>query len=110
MEQCYSMSCINTTVLLDHVNKLIALLNTRVEMDVMIILVMYGSGLYIRTGSQLKLVSNTENSCLFLGFCEDLKVAINSLKTRHPIFKMEHADHKLVLRQPFLNLIKFNQG
>ncbi len=68
------------------------------------------SGLYIRTGPQLKLVSHTGNNCPFFGLCEDVKVAISSLKTRHLVFVMDQADHELVLGQLFLNSIKFNQG
>lgn len=36
-------------------------------------------------------------------------MAVGGLKTRHPIFVVEHGDHDLVLGQPFLNAVKFSQ-
>ncbi len=109
IEQWYSMGCFRTKVRLDDANKLTSLLDARAEINVMTKSVMDGSGLCIRTDPQLKLVSYTRHSRIFLGLCEDVKVAIGSLKTRYPIFVVGKADHELVLGQPSLNLIKFTQ-
>ncbi len=80
------MGCFRTKVCLDDINKFTALLDTRVEINNMIKSVMNGSGLGMRTSSRLKLVSYTWHIRLFFGFCEDLELAIGSLKTCHPIF------------------------
>ena len=47
---------------------------------------MEDAGLAIRRGPKLELVSHTGPSRYFLGFYEDVEVAIEGLKTRHPIF------------------------
>ena len=63
----------------------------------------------MRRGPKLELVSHTGHRRHFLGFCKDIEVTIQGLKTRHPIFIVEYRDHDLVLGQPFLNLVKFSQ-
>ena len=62
----------------------------------------------MRKRLKLELVSHTSHSRSFLGFSEDVEVAIKKLKTRHPIFVLEAGDHDLVLGQSFLNFVKFS--
>ena len=105
----YSISSPKMKIRLEDGSKVTALLDTGVEINVMTREVMEDAGLAIRKGLKLELVSHTGHSQPFLGLCEDVEVAIGGLKTRHPIFVMEHGDHDLVLGQPFLHTLKFWQ-
>ena len=105
----YSMGSPKARVRLEDGSKVTALLDTGAEINVMTREVMEDAGLAMRRGPKLELVSHTGHSRPFLGLCEDVEVAIGGLKTRHPIFVVEHGDHDLVLGQPFLNSVKFSQ-
>ena len=86
-------------VRLEDGSKVTALLDTGAEINVMTREVMEDAGLAMRRGPKLELVSHTGHSRHFFGLCEDVEVAIGELKTRHPIFVVEHEDHDLVLGQ-----------
>ena len=105
----YFMGSPKARVRLEDGSKVTALLDTGAEINVMTREVMEDAGLAMRRGPKLELVSHTGHSRPFLGLCEDVEVAIGGLKTRHPIFVVEHGDHDLVLGQPFLNSVKFSQ-
>lgn len=105
----YSMGSPKAKVRLEDGSKITALLDTGAEINVMTREIMEDTGLAMRQGPKLELVSHTGHSRPFLGLCEDVEVAIGGLKTRHPIFVVEHGDHDLVLGQPFLNMVKFSQ-
>ncbi|MCJ1347605.1 hypothetical protein MMC31_005833, partial [Peltigera leucophlebia] len=105
----HSMGSPKIKVRLEDGPKVRALLDTGAEINVMTSEVMEDAGLAMRKGPKLELVSHTGHSRPFLGLCEDVEVAIGGLKTRHPIFVVEHGDHDLVLGQPFLNTVKFRQ-
>ena len=105
----YSMKFLKAEVGLENSSKVTVFFNTGAEINVMTREVMENAGLAMRRSPKLELVSHTIHSCSFLGLCEDVEVAIRRLKTRHPIFVIEHGDHDLVLGQPFLNLVKFSQ-
>lgn len=51
----------------------------------------------IQYDPKLELVSHTRHSRAFLSLCEDIKVAIGGLETRHTIFVIEYKDYDLVL-------------
>ena len=89
--------------------KVIALLDTGTEINIMIRELMEEANLAMRKGPKLELVSYTGHSQLFLGLCENVEVVIGGLKIRHSIFGLEARDHDLVLSQPFLNSMKFSQ-
>ena len=86
-----------------------ALLDTGAEINLMTRKVMKDANLAMKQGPKLKLVSYTSHNRPFLDLCKDVEVAIEGLKTRHPIFVVETNDHNLVLGQPFLNSVKFSQ-
>ena len=65
--------------------------------------------LALRQRLKLELVLHMRYSCFFFGLCNDIEVAIEELKIRHPIFVFEARDYDLVLGQLFLNSIKFIQ-
>lgn len=58
---------------------------------------MENARLSMRQRLKLELVSHIGQSRLFLGLCEDVEVAIDSLKIRYTIFVIETRDHDLVL-------------
>ncbi|MCJ1349183.1 hypothetical protein MMC31_007419 [Peltigera leucophlebia] len=93
----YSMGSPKIKVRLEDGPKVRALLNTGAEINVMTREVMEDAGLAMRKGPKLELVSHTGHSRPFLGLCEDVEVAIGGLKTRHPIFVVEHGDRMPVL-------------
>lgn len=96
-------------VRLEDGSKVTALLDTSAEINVMTRELIEDANLAIRQGPKLELVLHMGHSCPFLGFCEDVELAIGGFKTRHPIFVVETGDHDLVLSQPFLNFVKFSQ-
>lgn len=55
------------------------------------------ANLVIRQEPMLKFVSYTGHNRSFLLLSKDVKVAINGLKTRHPIFLFRIGDHNFVL-------------
>lgn len=96
-------------VRLEDGTKVTALLDTSAEINVMTCEAMEDAGLAMQRGPKLELVSHISHSRLFLGLCENVEVVIGRLKTRHPIFVVEHRDYDLVLGQLFLNSVKFSQ-
>lgn len=64
--------------------------------------------LTMQRGPKLELISYTNYSRPFLILCKDIEVVIGGFKTRYPIFVVETRDYNLVLRQPFLNSVKFS--
>lgn len=67
------------------------------------------ANLVIRLEPWLELASCLSYSQTFLSLCKDIKVVVGCLKIMRFIFELEVRDHNFVLRQLFLNLIKFNQ-
>ena len=107
--QWYTIGCLKTRVRLKDSAKVLALLDTNAEINLMTKAVMEEAGLAIRSGSRLELISHTGHFQSFLGLFEDVEVAVGGLKTRHPIFVMEKAEHDLILGQPCLTNVKFTQ-
>ncbi len=105
----YFMGFLKSIIRLENGFKIIALLDTGAEINIMTRKVMENAGLAIRRSPKIELVSHTGYSRLFLGLCEDIEVAIRGLKIRYPIFVIEYEDHDLVLDQLFLNSVQFSQ-
>lgn len=89
--------------------KITALFDTGAEINIMTKKIMEDAGLAMEQGPTLELVSLTDHSWLFPGFCEDIEVVVKGLKIKHLIFVVKYRDNNLVFRQPFLNAIKFYQ-
>lgn len=85
--------------------RIIALLDTIAEINIMTREIIEDIGLAMHRGSKFELVSHTDHSYLFAGFCKDTKVTTRGLKTKHLIFVIEHGNYNLVLGQLFLNLV-----
>lgn len=90
-------------------SKLTALLNTDIEINVIIRELMEDTNLAMRQRPKLKLISYKGHSWLFLGLCKDIEIAIRRLKISYPIFVIETRNYDLVLGQLFLNSVKFCQ-
>ena len=88
--------------------KVMALLDTGAEINVMTRELMEEANLAMRKGPKLELILHMSHNQPFLRLCEDVEVAIEGLKTRHPIFVVKAEDHDLVLGQLFLNSMKFS--
>lgn len=82
-------------------SKVTALLDTGIKINVMIRKLIKDVNLAIKQGPKLELVFYTGHNHFFLGFCEDVEVAIKGLKTRHQIFVLKAGDYDLVLGQLF---------
>lgn len=94
----YSMGSPKTTVRLEGGLKVLALPDPGAEINVIMREVMEDVGLAIRHGSRLELVSHTGHSRPFFGLYEDIEVVVGGLKTRHPIFVVEHGDPQSCVR------------
>lgn len=103
------MSSLKIKIRLEDGPKVTAPLNTGAEINVVTKEVIKDAGLTIKKSPKLELVSHIRHSCPFLGLCKDVEITIGGLQTKHPIFVIEHGDHDLVLGQPFLNIVKFQQ-
>ena len=89
--------------------KVMALLDTGAKMYIMTKELIKKINLAMRKKLKLEFVSHTGYSRFFLGLCEDVEIAIEGLKTRHPIFIVKARGHNFSLGQPFLNFMKFSQ-
>lgn len=89
--------------------KVIALLDTNVDINIMTRELMEDVNLAMRQGDKLELIPHTGHNQHFFCLCENIEIAIRGLKTRHPIFVIEVGDYDLVLSQLFLNSVKFSQ-
>lgn len=79
-----------------------------VEINIIIGKVIENVGLAMWQGPKLELVSHTNYSYTFLGLYKNVKVVLERLKMRHPIFVIKYGNHNLVLGNFFLNLVKFS--
>ncbi len=70
---------------------------------------MEDANLTMRRGPKLELVSHTGHIRPLISICENFEVGVGGLKTKLPVFVVEACDHDLILGQPFLNSVKFNQ-
>lgn len=89
-------------------SKVLVLLDTGAETNIIIKKSMQNTRLAMTQDACLELVSYTGHSQLLLDLCKDVKVVVNGLKIRHSIFVIEHKNHNLILRQSFLNSVKFS--
>lgn len=105
----YSIGSLKAKIRLENGFKIIALLNTRAEINLIIKELIKNAGLAMRCGAKLELVFHTDHSHSFPSLCEDVEVAIEDLKIRYPIFVIETGNHDLIFGQSFLNLVKFSQ-
>jgi hypothetical protein len=107
-ERWYSCGSPKVKVILNDMVKTMALLDSGAEINVMTRRLMNMVGIAMRPGPRLKLISHTGHDMDFDGVCDDVEVNIGGLRTLHHIFVVPHADHQLVLGQPFLMDVSIN--
>jgi hypothetical protein len=77
-------------------------MNSEAKINVMIKRLMNKTKIIMRFESRLRLISHIEHDMNFDEMCDDVKLNVEELKTRHHIFVIVHADHQLVFDQFFL--------
>ena len=88
--------------------RLIALLNSSAEINVMIRRLMNATSIAMRSDFRLRLISHTRHNMNFDDVCTNIEVDINDLRIVHHIFVVTHVDHQLILRQSFLIDVSVN--
>ncbi len=77
-------------------------MNSKTKINVMIKKLMNKTKIIMRFKSRFHLIFHIEHDMNFDEVCDDVKLNIERLKTRHYIFVIVHANHQLVLDQFFL--------
>jgi hypothetical protein len=77
-------------------------MNSKAEINVMIKRLMNKTRIIMRFESRFRLISHIDHDINFDEICNDVKLNIEKLKTRHHIFVIVHANHQLVFDQFFL--------
>jgi hypothetical protein len=77
-------------------------MNSKTKINVMIKKLMNKTKIIIRFESWLRLIFHIEHDMNFDEICDDVKLNIKELKTRHYIFVIFNANHQLILHQFFL--------
>jgi hypothetical protein len=75
----------------------VALLNTEVEINVMIEKMMHKEDLSMRSLSVLNLIFHIDYQQKFLDVCEDVKISIENFIIKHHIFVIAKVDYVLIL-------------
>jgi hypothetical protein len=78
------------------------LLNSKAKINVMIKKLMNKTRIIMRFESRFRLIFHIDHDMNFDEICDDVKLNIEKLKTRHYIFVIVHANHQFVLDQFFL--------
>ena len=104
------MRSVKAKVRLQDRSKVTTLLDTSIEMNVMIRELNENANLSRRQKLKLELISHITHSCSFIvDLYKDMEVAIEGLTIKNTIFVIKTGDYDLVLDQSFLNFVKFNQ-
>ncbi len=82
------------------------LMNFDVKINVMTRRLMNKIDITMRSDLRLRLIFYIEHDMTFDDVCDDVKLNIKKMKTRHHVFVIVHVNHQLVLKQSFL--IDFN--
>lgn len=93
----YSIGSQKAKVRIENGSKISFLLHTSVEIIVITQKYIEDMGLAMRRARKLDLMSHTDHSRSFFGLCSEIEVGIRGLRTRHPIFVVNHGDYNLVL-------------
>ncbi len=101
-EQWYVCKSFKTKIIIESVVKITKLMNSKAKINVMIKRLMNKTKIIMRFESQFRLISHIDHDMNFDEICDDVKLNIERLKTRHHIFVIAHANHQLVLDQFFL--------
>ncbi len=77
-------------------------MNSKAKINVMIKRLMNKTKIIMRFESRFRLIFHIDHDMNFDEICDDVKLNIERLKTRHHIFVIIHANHQLIFDQFFL--------
>jgi hypothetical protein len=92
-KQWYVYEFFKAKIIIKNVVKIIELMNSKAEINVMIKKLMNKTKIIIRFESRLRLIFYIEHDVNFDEVCDDVELNIEELKTRHHIFVIAHANH-----------------
>jgi hypothetical protein len=101
-KQWYVYEFSQTKIIVENVIKIIEFMNSKTKINVMIKKLMNKTKIIIRFKFRFRLIFHIEHDMNFDEVCDDVKLNIEKLKTRHHIFVIVYADHQLVFDQFFL--------
>jgi heme/copper-type cytochrome/quinol oxidase subunit 4 len=101
-KQWYVYEFFKTKIIIKNVVKIIELMNSKAKINVMIKRLMNKMKIIMHFKSRFRLIFHIEHDMNFDEICDEVKLNIEELKTRHHIFVIAHANHQLVLDQLFL--------
>ncbi len=107
-KQWYVCEFSKAKIIIEDVVKIIELMNSKTEINVMIKRLMNKTKIIMRFESRLRLISHIEHDMNFDEICDDVELNIEKLKTRHHIFVVAYANHQLVFDQFFLTDLSAN--
>jgi hypothetical protein len=100
-KQWYVCEFFKTKIIIENVVKIIELMKSKAEINVMIKRLMNKTRIIMRFESRLCLIFHIDHDMNFdeicNDVCNDVKLDIEKLKTRHHIFVIVYADHQFVL-------------
>lgn len=105
----FAMGCLTAQVALDKTYKLLALLESGSQVNIMNKSIILRAELAMRPGSKVRFLYHNRSSVAFLRICENVEIDIGGLIMVCSIFVVEKASHALVLGQPFLVKTRFQQ-
>jgi hypothetical protein len=101
-KQWYVYEFLKTKIIIENVIKIIELMNSKTKINVIIKKLMNKTKIIMRFKSRFCLIFYIDHDMNFDKVCNDVKLNIEDLKTRHHIFVIAHANHQFVLDQFFL--------
>jgi hypothetical protein len=101
-KQWYVCEFFKTKIIIESVVKTTKLMNSKAKINVMIKRLMNKTRIIMRFESRFRLIFHIKHDMNFDEMCDDVKLNIEELKTRHHIFVITHADHQFILDQFFL--------
>ncbi len=107
-KQWYVCKFFKAKIIIESVVRITKLMNSKAKINVMIKRLMNKTRIIMRFESRLRLIFYIDHDMNFDEICDDVKLNIERLKTRHHIFVIIHANHQLVLDQFFLTNLSAN--
>ncbi len=101
-KQWYVYEFFKTKIIIENVVKIIKLMNSKTQINMMIKRLINKTKIIMRFESRFRLISHIDHDMNFDEMCDDVELNIEELKIRHYIFVIIHANHQLVFDQSFL--------
>jgi hypothetical protein len=107
-EQWYVCEFFKTKIIIENAIKIIELMNSKTEINVMIKRLINKTKIIMRFKSRFRLIFHIDHDMNFDEMYDNVELNIEELKTRYHIFVIAHANHQLVLDQFFLTDLSAN--